>query len=100
MFKFCNRSAVSGQDFPNTPCPVIPSILSQSVHSIRFIECYLVPDHEEVVKFILEFTMLISTTARQASNCMQVITYHVASFRRNHFQNASCPVVWYFLDFE
>ena len=24
------------------------SILSQSVHNIRFIECYLVPEHQEV----------------------------------------------------
>jgi len=53
----------------------ISSILSQSVHNIRFIECYLVPDHREVVEYSLKFTMLISTTARQTSNCMQIITY-------------------------
>ena len=35
----------------------------------------------------LTFSMLITTTARQTSNCMQIITYHVASFRTNHFQN-------------
>ena len=29
----------------------ISSILSQSVHNIRFIEGYLVPDHQEVVKY-------------------------------------------------
>ena len=30
----------------------ISSILIQSVHNIRFIECYLVPDHQEVVKYM------------------------------------------------
>jgi len=30
--------------------------------------------------------MLISTTTRQTSNCLQIITYHVASFRTNHFK--------------
>ena len=75
-------------------------ILGQSVHNIRFVECYLVPDHKEVVSFILKFTMLISTTARQMSNCMQIITYHVASFWTNHFQNTPCPALWYVLDFE
>ena len=30
--------------------------------------------------------MLISTTTRQTSNCLQIITYHVASFRINHFK--------------
>ena len=34
----------------------------------------------------LTFTMQISTTAHQSSNCMQIITYHVASFRTNHFK--------------
>ena len=80
----------------------ISSILNQSVHNIRLIECYLVPDHQEVVKYLysLTFTMQISTIARQTSNCMQIITYHVASFRTNYFQNSSCPTVSYFLDFE
>ena len=32
--------------------------------------------------------MLISTTTRQTSNCVQIITYHVANFRTNHFQNS------------
>ena len=58
----------------------------QSIN-IRFIECYLVPDHQEVVKYLysLTFTMQISTTARQTSNCMQIMTYHVASFRTSYF---------------
>ena len=30
----------------------ISSILSQSVHNIRSIEGYLVPDHQEVVKYM------------------------------------------------
>ena len=30
----------------------ISSILSQSVLNIRFIECYFVPDHQEVVKYV------------------------------------------------
>ena len=30
----------------------ISRILSQSVLNIRFIECYLVPDHQEVVKYM------------------------------------------------
>ena len=30
----------------------ISSILSQPVYNIRFIECYLVPDHQEVVKYM------------------------------------------------
>ena len=30
----------------------ISSILSQSLHDIRFIECYFVPDHQEVVKYM------------------------------------------------
>ena len=30
----------------------ISSILSQSVHNIRFIECYLVPDYQEVDKYM------------------------------------------------
>lgn len=77
----------------------ISSILSQSVHNIQFIACYLVPDHQEAVKYSLKFTMLISTTARQTSNYMQIITYHVASFRTNHFQNTPCPAVSYFLHF-
>ena len=47
----------------------------------------------------LTFTMLISTTTRQTSNCMQIITYHFASSRTNHFQNTPCPAVSYFLDF-
>ena len=55
----------------------ICSIFIQSVHNIRFIEEYLAPDHQ-VVKYGLKFTALISTTARQTSNCMQIITYHVA----------------------
>ena len=40
----------------------ISSILSQSVHNIS-IECYLVPDHQEISKYIcsLTFTMQIST---------------------------------------
>ena len=61
----------SGQDFQNTLCPAVQYflyILSQSVHNNRFIECYLVPDHQEVVKYILEFAMLISTTARHANH--------------------------------
>ena len=81
----------------------ISRILSESVHNIRFIECYLAPDHQGVVKYSLKFTMLISPTAQQTSNCMQIITYHVASFRTNYFQNtpsAPCPAVSYFLDFE
>ena len=56
----------------------ICSIFIQSVNNIRFIEEYLAPDHQEVVKYGLKFTVLISTTARQTSNCMQIITYHVA----------------------
>ena len=32
--------------------------LSQSVHNNLFIECYLVPDQQEVVKYILEFATL------------------------------------------
>ena len=30
----------------------ISSILSQSVHNLRFIQCYLVPDHQEVVTYM------------------------------------------------
>ena len=69
----------------------ISIILSQSMQNIRLIECYHVPDHQEVVKYLygLTLTMQISTTARQTSNCMQIITYHVASFRTNYFQNTS-----------
>ena len=37
----------------------------------------------------LTFTMLIFTTARQSSNCMQSITYHVSSSRTNHFSKYS-----------
>ena len=48
----------------------------------------------------LTYTMQISTTARQTSNCMQIITYHVAHFRTNHFQNTPCPAVSNFLDFK
>jgi len=58
----------------------ISCILSQSVHNNRFIECYLVPDYQEVVKYILEFAMLISTTARRSTD-ESVITYRVASFQ-------------------
>ena len=82
---FCNRSTVLGQDFQTTPCLAVPYVI-QSVHNIRFIECYFVPDHQVVFKDILKFTMLISTTARQTSNCMQIIAYHIASFQTNHFQ--------------
>ena len=80
----------------------ISSILSRSVQNIRLIECYLVPDHQEVVKYLcsLTFTVQIYTTARQTSNCMHIITYHVASFQTNYFKNTSCPTVSYFLDFE
>ena len=80
----------------------ISSILSQSVQNIRLIECYHFPDHQEVVKYLysLTFTMQISATARQTSNCMQIITYRVASFQTNYFQNTSCPTISYFLDFE
>ena len=46
------------------------------------------------------FTMLISTTTQQTSSCMQIIRYHVASFRTDHFQSTPCPAVSYFLDFE
>ena len=53
----------------------ICSIFIQSVHNIRFIEEYLAPDHHEVVKYGLKFTAIISTTARQTSNCMQIIAY-------------------------
>ena len=72
------------------------------MQNIRLIECYLVPDHQEVVKYLysLTFTLQISTTARQPSNCMHIITYHVAGFRTNYFKNTSCPTVSYFLDFE
>ena len=49
---------------------------------------------------LTNFTMQISTTAQQTSNCMQIITYRVARFRTNHFQNTPCPAVSYFLDFE
>ena len=54
----------------------ISSILSRSVQNIRLIECYLVRDHQEVVKYLysLTFTMQISTTSRQTSNCMHIIT--------------------------
>ena len=58
----------------------ISCILSQSVHNNRFIECYLVPDYQEVVKYILEFAMLISTTARRSTD-ESIITYRVASFQ-------------------
>lgn len=57
----------------------ISCILSQSVHNNRFIECYLVPDYQEV-KYILECAMLISTTARRSSD-ESSITYRVASFQ-------------------
>ena len=70
----------SGQDFQNTlrpPVPYFSYIVSQSVHVNQFIKCYLVPDHQEVVKYLLEFTMIISTTARQRSHSMQIITYRV-----------------------
>ena len=52
--KFCKRSAVSGHDFQILRVRQyrISSILSQSVRNIRFIECYLVPDHQEVVKYM------------------------------------------------
>ena len=30
----------------------IYSILSQSVHNLRFIQCYLVPDHQEVITYM------------------------------------------------
>ena len=54
----------------------ISSILSRPVQNIRLIECYLVPGHQEVVKYLysLTFTMQISTTTRQTSNCMHIIT--------------------------
>ena len=73
----------------------ISSILSRSVQNIRLIECYLIPAHQEVVKYLysLTFTMQISTFARRTSNCMQIITYHVGSFQTNYFQNTSCPTV-------
>ena len=38
--------------FENTPFPAVPYFFfffSQSVHNIRLIACYLVPDHQEVV---------------------------------------------------
>ena len=54
----------------------------------------------QITKKLLKFTMLIATTARHTSSCMQIITCHVASFRTNHFQNTPCPAVSYFLDFE
>jgi len=65
----------------------ISSILSQSVQNIRLIGCYLLPDHQDVDKYLysLTFIMQSSTTARQTSNCMQIITYHVVSFRTNFF---------------
>ena len=52
--KFCKRSAVSGHDFQILRVRQyrISSILSQSVRNIPFIECYLVPDHQEVVKYM------------------------------------------------
>ena len=96
---FCNLSVVSGQDFKCTPCLAVPYFLyfESSVHNIRFIECYHFLDHQEVVTCRLKFTMLISTTARQTRDCMQIITYHIASFRTNHFQNTPCPADSYFL---
>ena len=57
------------QDFQNTPCPTIPyfvyfrSICVQyPIHGVL-----LCSDHQEIVKYDLEFAMLISTTARQSS---------------------------------
>jgi len=81
----------------------ISIIFSQSVHNIRFIECFNFLS--QITKKLLNicsltFTMLISTTARRTSNCMQIITYQVASFRTNHYQNTPYPEVSYFLDFE
>ena len=69
------------------------------MHNNRLIECYLVPDHQEVVKYILEFAMLISTTARQTSHSLQIITYRVASFR-TRFSKYSVSGSLVFLDFE
>ena len=69
----------------------ISSILSQSVQNIRLIGCYLLPGHQEVVEYLysLAFTMQSSTTARQTSNCMQIITYHVTSFRTKYSMSDS-----------
>ena len=45
--------------------------------------------------------MLISTTARYARHCMEIITYRVATVASGQdFQNTLCPAVSYFLDFE
>ena len=42
----------------------------QSVQNNWFIECHLVPDHQEVLKYILEFAMLICTTTRHTRHCI------------------------------
>ena len=73
--KFCNRSAVCAIIWRLFVAALgfcvrkyrISCILSQSVRNNQFIECYLVPDHQEVVKFILKFSMLISTTDESES---------------------------------
>ena len=73
----------SGQDFQNTLC-------------------YLVPDHQEVFKYILEFAMLIYTTTRQTRHCiccMEIITNRVASFRAR-FSKYSLSGSLVFLDLE
>ena len=68
----------------------ISCILIQSVHNIRFIKCYLVPDHQGVDKYSLEFAMLVCRTAWQTSHCMQVVTYHVTSFQTRFSKYSGC----------
>ena len=99
--QFCNSSAVSGHDFQNTPCLAVPYFYCfESICNIT-IEYYLVPDQQKIINICsLTYTMPISTTARQTSNCMQIITYHVARFQTNHFQNTPCPAVSNFRDFK
>ena len=80
VLRFALPWLASGQDFQNTLC-------------------YLVPDHQEVFKYILEFAMLIYTTARQNRHCMEIITNRVASFR-TRFSKYSLSGSVVFLDLE
>ena len=66
-----SKTLISSQlTLKNTVC----LISSQSVQNNWFIECYLVPDHQEVFKYILEFAMLILTTTRHTRHCIEIIT--------------------------
>ena len=81
--KFCNRSSVLRQSAISASSTTLSQITKKLLNICS-----------------LTFTMQISTTARQTSNCMQIITYHVARLRTNHFQNTPCPAVSNFLDFK